>query len=180
MAGFGPFLILFFVIPSLLIGIYAVILNKLISALNNKYLRIIAPVVIATSVSILNLKSVPMSLLSLYLAFITGTYFACALITPIPVFERDLPSKYLNVIIIGWSTALLSFLLTGSFGSVMGHGRTFDILGILPMEMLSMIEGKGKYLLTSLINYLEIAVISTIFYWVVSLLTEKEKKTGGV
>ncbi len=180
MAGLGGFIALFFVIPSLLTGIYAVILNKLISTLNSKRLRIIVPVIIAVSVSILNLKSVPMSLLSLYLAFITGTYFACALITPLPAFEENLPSKYLNVIIIGWSTVLLSVLLTGGFGSVMGHRKTFDILGILSMEMLSMVEGKGKYLLTGLINYLEIAVISAIFYWIVSLLSEKEQKAVGV
>ncbi len=48
------------------------------------------------------------------------------------------------------------------------------------MEMLSMVEGKGKYLLTGLINYLEIAVISAIFYWIVSLLSEKEQKAVGV
>ncbi len=117
------------------------------------------PIVIAVFVSLIELKSVPESLLSFYLAFIIGTYFACALITPLPVFERDIPSKYLNITIIGWSTVLLSVLLTGGFGSVMEHGRTFDILGIMPMEMLSMIKGKSKYLLTNLINYLEIAVI---------------------
>ena len=170
-----------FIIAGLPVGIYALILYRIISRTENR-LKFVILLCVILFFSVFDM------LMSLFISFsgkdiiilhpnfalyriilILGSMFSLGIITPLLIFENYLPEKYRNVIIVAWSLILTPVLL---LNPDINSGKV-DFLQIFSGDILRAISTNYRFTLSFLLNYLEIAIITAVFYGIISALRIK-------
>lgn len=166
-----------FIIAGLLVGIYALILYRVISRIDSM-LKFSVPLCMTLFVSAFDIlmtflisfsgKDILIFLpdFAFYkVILILGNLFSLGIITPLLIFENYLPREYLNVIIVIWSLILTPALLA----NIEINSSKFDFFQLFSIDTLKAIVADYKFTLLLLLNYLEIAGISAIFYRIISI-----------
>lgn len=167
-----------FIIAGFLVGVYALVLHRFISGvgIRVKFVILLCMILIFSafdalmsffiSISGEDTIILPSNFALYRVILILGSMFSPGIITPLLIFENYLPEKYLNMIVVAWSLILTPALL---INTEVNSGK-FDFLQFFSVDILRTIPENYRFTATFLLNYLEIAIITAIFYGILSAL----------
>ncbi len=171
--AFIYFVFLIFVIPSLIVTLYALLIYKMISRIESR-LRILIPPAIALLLAIafpaiagifqpFDPNSIAIKLLGYVFTFVYGTIIASAIITPIFIFESRTTSRQRTYMILAFSV-ILAIVFMRAFAMVMGTpSPSVGLLGLI--DYRSILSSKIPFhFISTMLPYIEITCISAIFY----------------
>jgi len=174
-AAFAYFVILIFAIPSLLLCLYAAFIYKLISKAKSRFKFLIPPVMalvlcffqVAMVFAFDYISTAFISLFGNILLLTIATEMAAGIITPLFIFESRTTEKQRTYMIISFA-AVLTVLFMQSFASVMGTPSiSFGLIGFLSLNLGFDLMKLGKgifHFVTAILLYLELTILSAIFY----------------
>jgi hypothetical protein len=166
------FLALIFVIPSLGVAAYALIIYKAVSTVKSK-IRILIPFALAlvlAALTVLQAKfsnvnsAISVKLLGYLFMFVYVTEMAAGMVTPIFVFEGRTTYGQRKYMLIAFS-AILTILFMRAFAIVMGTpSSTIGLLGLLDYRAVLKLGKNAFHFISAILPYFEIAGTSAIFY----------------
>ena len=180
-AAFAYFVALIFAIPSLLLSLYAVFIYKLISKVKSRFRFFIPPAMALTicfaqvaMVFAFDYNPMAISMFGNFLLLIIATEMAAGIITPLFVFESRTTEKQRIYMVIAFA-AVLTILFMRSFASVMGTpSPSFGLTGFFSIDLMKL--GKGAFhFVVAMLLYLELTILSAIFYAFCYLILEVTK-----
>jgi len=166
--AFAYFIVLIFLIPSLAISVYALLIYKLISKVKSRA-RYFIPPLLALFLAILITLSTnfPVSFATMFgylFMFVYATEVATGMITPIFAFESRTTEKQRSYIILAFSLVLAILFMRG-FASVMGTPTpTMGLLGLIDYRDVLKFGKTVFHFVSAMLPYFEIVALSAVFY----------------
>ncbi len=172
--AFIYFAVLIFMIPSLIISVYALLIYRIISKMDVK-VRVLIPPIIASVVAIaipaittifqpFDLDSIAIKLFGYIFTFVYGTVIASAIITPIFIFESRTTSRQRTYMILAFSV-ILAIIFMRAFAMVMGTpSPSVGLLGLIDYRSILSLGKIPFHFISTMLPYIETTCISAIFY----------------
>jgi hypothetical protein len=168
------FVFLIFMIPSLIVTLYALLIYKMISRIERR-LRILIPPAIALSLAItlpaivgifqpFDPNSIAIKVFGYMFAFVYGTIIASAIITPFFILENRTSYGQRRYMILSFSAVLAVMFMRGFANAIGTPSPDVGLLGVVDYLSLLSLGKPLFHLLSALIPYIEIAFISALFY----------------